>query len=499
MNTEPALPQSLPDGLPREDDAVADALLPPGVATIPTSVLTSVSAWWHLSPRQTAESELWLYQTTPFFKGATLGNAAACTTNGPDGLADAFHHVQEARASSDTAKNPAAASKLNQFRTVGCEVAAGGKVGGIRQVDIGPAPDGTDIHRSFFRNGHAKHHINMLEIGTPVRREEQPHDERKIVLVHGYGAGTAFFFRNVETLGSIPNSRLFGLDWLGMGRSSRPPYHLPRTAARSAERVEAAESFFLTALEQWREKMEIDKMVLVGHSLGGYLSTAYALRHPERVSELILVSPVGIPEGSWDVSRPMRPSAVPESDAAELQRVDSSSTTESEKNAVRVRPVGTRTRSVLGWLWDRNVSPFGILRSSVVFGPLLMGSYTRRRFAALSEKERLCLHAYCYGVFTDRGSSEYCLADILAPGAFARQPLVHRMAPIQVPVSFLYGSNDWMDVNGAVAAKRVLAKAGNPHARIFIVPKAGHHLYLDNSPEFNKALRQLLEKRDESR
>ena len=43
--------------------------------------------------------------------------------------------------------------------------------------------------------------------------------------------------------------------------------------------------------------MGLEKLVLVGHSLGGYLASAYTVRYPENVSSLILVSPAGIPRG----------------------------------------------------------------------------------------------------------------------------------------------------------------------------------------------------------
>ena len=57
-----------------------------------------------------------------------------------------------------------------------------------------------------------------------------------------------------------------------------------------------------------------------------------------------------------------------------------------------------------------------------------------------------------------------------------------------------------MDVNGGIDSKRLLEQAGNRQTRVLIVPKAGtcrthagHHVYLDNAPQFNKIMLQFLQ------
>ena len=75
-----------------------------------------------------------------------------------------------------------------------------------------------------------------------------------------------------------------------MGRSARIPFRVKAKREDIRARVAEAESFFIDSLEEWRGKMGLDKMTLIGHSLGGYLSIAYALKYPTRVSKLILIS-----------------------------------------------------------------------------------------------------------------------------------------------------------------------------------------------------------------
>jgi len=55
------------------------------------------------------------------------------------------------------------------------------------------------------------------------------------------------------------------------------------------------------AIEKLRKKLNLDKINLLGHSFGGYVSLAYLNLHPERVGKMVIVSsPVGITQSIFD-------------------------------------------------------------------------------------------------------------------------------------------------------------------------------------------------------
>ncbi|KAJ8086393.1 hypothetical protein PM082_005216 [Marasmius tenuissimus] len=106
-----------------------------------------------------------------------------------------------------------------------------------------------------------KHHLNTLTFtstSAPTVNSPPP-----AVLLHGYGAGLGFFFKNFNTLAQWAgrrNTSVFAVDWLGMGRSSRPPFSVSASRKDTKARVEEAESFFVESLEEWRQKMGLEKM-----------------------------------------------------------------------------------------------------------------------------------------------------------------------------------------------------------------------------------------------
>lgn len=352
--------------------------------------------------------------------------------------------------------------------------------------------------------------------------------KNSLVMLHGYGAGLGFFYKNFDALSRLPNWKLYALDLLGMGRSSRPSF---RISAKDREgKVKEAEDWFVDALEEWRVARGIDKMTLLGHSLGGYMAVCYALKYPGHLNKLILASPVGIPEDPYAVNADL---PEPESSTVQNEALQS-------QDEIRNAQVGSKQpprRQLPKWLvtlWDANISPFAVVRLAGPLGPRLVSGWTGRRFAHLPAEEAQALHDYSYSLFRQRGSGEYALAYILAPGAFARVPLIRRIGGVGrqllpraaggvngvnvvngafskeeleretgVPVVFFYGDKDWMDKDGGYASaeklaeekRKALADASaeakareNGDARVRVVRNAGHHVYLDGFEEFNTAM-----------
>lgn len=363
-----------------------------------------------------------------------------------------------------------------------------------------PESDGTrEAHLSQVSIGNNEY-INQFKIQNTAGA---PSLDKTMVVMHGYGAGLAFFYRNFDAWSREPGSTTYALDWLGFGRSSRPRFKTKVPAHVHDEdgvfpAVVETENFFVDSLERWRVAAGIDKFTLMGHSLGGYLSCVYAMKYPEHVDRLILVSPAGVEYGYTPELETKKYENVTVKRGARLEEELTVTQDEihHEHGGPKHSSYNTREWTLpkpIVWLWNRHVSPFTVVRLAAPLGPQLVSSWTYRRFNDLPTDEMERMHMYAYRTFRAKPSGELGLTRLLAPGAVPRMPLLDR-APtgLKCPSLWIYGDSDWMNVWAGRDVVDRINKVGDAKAEFNVVPEAGHHTYLDNPEAFDRVVLKWL-------
>ncbi|WJX36009.1 1-acylglycerol-3-phosphate O-acyltransferase [Trifolium repens] len=317
------------------------------------------------------------------------------------------------------------------------------KTGYVQErVNIGSGPPGSKV-RWFRSSSDEPRFLNTVTF------DSKP-DAPTLVMVHGYAASQGFFFRNFDTLAS--RFRIIAVDQLGWGGSSRPDF-----TCRSTEETEA---WFIDSFEEWRKAKNLSNFILLGHSFGGYVASKYALKHPEHVQHLILVGPAGF----------------------------TSETDPKTEFVTKFR--ATWKGAVLNHLWESNFTPQKIVRGFGPWGPNMVRKYTSVRFGThstgqkLTEEESSLLTDYVYHTLAAKASGELCLKYIFAFGAFPRMPLLHSAPEWKVPTTFIYGTEDWMNYEGAQEARKHMKVP----CEIIRVPQAGHFVFIDNPSGFHSAV-----------
>ncbi|KAI3360642.1 hypothetical protein L3Q82_002507 [Scortum barcoo] len=257
-----------------------------------------------------------------------------------------------------------------------------------------PISNGNRLWTLTFSSDHVKHK-------TPM------------VLLHGFGGGVGLWAQNLDALSQ--SRPVFALDLLGFGQSSRPLF---------SKDSQEAEDQFVESIEQWRAKVGLESMVLLGHNLGGYLAVSYSIKYPDRVKHIILVEPWGFPE---------RPCTV---------------------EADHPIPVWIKA---LGAMFSP-FNPLAGLRLVGPLGPTLVQTLRpdfKRKFGSMFSDNTVSEYIYHLNVQTPSGETAF--KNMTIPYGWAKRPMLQRMDQLQpeIPITIVYGSRSRIDSNSGSTIKEM--------------------------------------------
>lgn len=138
---------------------------------------------------------------------------------------------------------------------------------------------------------------------------------KTVVLLHGKNFAGFYWEPTVVALVN-KGYRVIVPDQIGFGKSSKPEsyqYSFHQLASNTEKLI---------------NHLKIDKVSVVGHSMGGMLAARFALQYPSRVEKLALVNPIGLED--WKTVVPY--AGIDEVYAAELKATEES-IREYQKNA----------------------------------------------------------------------------------------------------------------------------------------------------------------------
>ncbi|MGN6340010.1 MAG: alpha/beta fold hydrolase [Ginsengibacter sp.] len=112
---------------------------------------------------------------------------------------------------------------------------------------------------------------------------------KTVVLLHGKNFNSAYWKTTIEALAK-DGYRIIGPDQIGFGKSSKPvgyQFTFQQLALNTKDLL---------------DQLKIEKIDLLGHSMGGMLATRFALMYPEMVEKLVLENPIGLED--WKLVTP---------------------------------------------------------------------------------------------------------------------------------------------------------------------------------------------------
>ncbi|KAL3859768.1 hypothetical protein ACJMK2_009964 [Sinanodonta woodiana] len=306
-----------------------------------------------------------------------------------------------------------------------------------------------------LKSNNVSHFVSLPRSGNRLWTISVNKDKDRIplVMLHGMGGGVGLWAQNIDEL-SLKRP-LFAFDVLGFGQSSRPKFSTD---------PQMAETEFVESVEEWRKEMQLDKMVLLGHSLGAYIASSYALKYPKRIRHLILVDPWGFPEKPPDDER--------------------------------ARRIPTWVRIIATLVQPFN--PLAILRVAGPLGPTLVKRFRpdlQKKFSDILDDDTI--FEYIYHCNAQEPSGETAYRTLSMSFGWAKYPMIKRIPLIEksMPMTLIYGSRSWVSQDTGYHVKCLRTES---FVDVQVIRGAGHHVYADDPQTFNSLVQKVLDNLDSS-
>lgn len=396
----------------------------------------------------------------------------------------------------------------------------------------------------------------LNEVAFEVVNNES-YQTKHIVFVHGYGASLGCFARNFHVINSLRglkhNYKVHFLDNITFALSLNPTIkgldyskpipqvkHIKLEDTKPTEPLklykkyyklidgykfdaaefrksrdelmpvlEEMEDFYIGALDRWRTGSGIDKIdFLVGHSFGGYWSGSYAVRNPDKVDQVVLLSPVGVERTAFALTAP-----IPETEENSPSLDPTSYNFLSrlpillQKTIYRWYFVQPKLPKLLKFMGPWGVAKYYDMWYSKLFainkvikklgGPKVFNSENELVYGSNSECRLLI--EYLYNSITSGTNSDVHVKYLLTPSTTSRWPLYDKFVGAdneklsKFKLHVAYGQYDFMNSEaGEKMVEELNKKLGLAVAKYYTVPEGGHNLYIQNPFGTNELLAKIV-------
>ena len=260
-----------------------------------------------------------------------------------------------------------------------------------------------------------------------------------VLLMHGKNFPAAYWQHTIVALTGA-GYRVLAPDALGFGKSSKPL-------------VQYSFSLLAALTRELLNTLKIQKVAVIGHSMGGMLATRFALSYPERVSKLVLEDALGLED--W-------------------------------------RSKGVPYRKVDDWYKDEQAATFQSIQK-----------YHKTSYYPVWKEEYNEWINVQYGMKLSKDRKQLDYVNALTYDMIFNQPVVHEFPDLKVPTLVVIGTEDKTKLARGVS-ERLAATFGNyrklgkeaanaiPNSRLIEYENIGHVPHLEIPEQFHADLIEFL-------